>query len=168
MNDVKYVDNDVKYVDLERVDPKVLSDILNEERVRKHLVKHELFNAISIKEWIQNKIDIDNVKGCRVRAVLYRSRLAGWCGIQKENNEYEIAIVLGKSYWGIGKQIFRDVLLWTREFDHEYILIHFHHTRPEYKYLKRISSKVFETKMLNDQFTTYQIGLDDALIQKIA
>ena len=148
-----------KYVLLEELKPEDLVALLNKHRVREHLIDHEFFNSISIKSWIKEKIEADSTDGCRVRGIASGKSVAGWCGIQIENGRYEIAIVLDEKYWGIGKRIFRDVMNWAKELGHKEVFIHFLHTRPEYRFLRKISKKVFETEMLGSKFTTYQLSV---------
>jgi len=55
--------------------------------------------------------------------------------------------------------VFKDIMLWAKDLGHKEIFIHFLHTRPEYKFLKKIATKVYETNMLGDKFTTYQLAV---------
>jgi len=148
-----------KYVQLEQLNPDDLISMLNKQRVREHLIDHELFNSNSINSWINDKSEINSTKGCRVRGIVTGISVAGWCGIQLEDGKYEIAIVLDEQYWGIGKRVFNDIMNWAKELGHEEVFIHFLHTRPEYKFLRKISKKVFETEMFGRKFTTYQLSV---------
>ena len=85
--------------------------------------------------------------------------LAGWCGIQKDNEKFELAIVISKSYWGTGPFIFKDLLSWAKEFGHQEVLIHLLETRREYRFLKRISTITHETKIFGKKFITYHIAV---------
>lgn len=71
----------------------------------------------------------------------------------------QIAIVLDDKFWGLGKKVFNDTLRWAKELGHNEVFIHFLHTRPEYKFLRKISNNVFETEMFGNKFTTYQISI---------
>lgn len=150
---------EIKYVKLEELDPDDLRTLLNKHRIREHLIEHELFDANSIKSWIQEKQEVDCTEGCRVRGIISNTSIAGWCGVQFEDGKYEIAIVLDDTFWGIGKKVFNDTLSWAKELGHEEVFIHFLHTRPEYKFLRKISKNVFKTEMLGNKFTTYQISV---------
>jgi hypothetical protein len=102
---------------------------------------------------------VDCTDGCRVRGIVSNNSIAGWCGIQFEDGKYEIAIVLDDKFWGIGKKVFNDTLSWAKELGHNEVFIHFLHTRPEYKFLRKISKNVFETEIFGNKFTTYQISV---------
>ena len=150
---------EIKYVKLEELNPEDLRALLNKHRIREHLIEHKLFDSNTIKSWIQEKCEVDCTDGCRVRGIVSNNSIAGWCGIQFEDDKYEIAIVLDDKFWGIGKKVFNDTLSWAKELGHNEVFIHFLHTRPEYKFLRKISKNVFETEIFGNKFTTYQIPL---------
>lgn len=145
------------YVSLDKVNPDDFITLLNKQRVREHLVEHNLFDSNTIKTWIKEKIAVDGTRGCKVRGIISDNTLAGWCGIQFENGKYEIAIVLDSKHWGIGKKVFNDTMCWAKELGHDEIFIHLLHTRPEYKFLRRIAKNVFISEQLGQKFTTYHL-----------
>jgi len=100
---------------------------------------------------------MDATPGCRIRAVVVDNQCAGWCGIQEDNGDYEIAVVLDDSHWGLGRTIFRDLMAWAKELGHQTVSIHFLHTRPEYKFLQKIALNVRESQILGNKFTTYTL-----------
>lgn len=150
---------DLKYVQLDEINLEELRALLNRQRVREHLIEHQLFDSNTITTWVNDKCEVDRADGCRVRAIISNEVVAGWCGIQLEEGKYEIAIVLDDKFWGIGRQVFSDILIWAKELGHNEVYIHFLHTRPVYKFLRKISKSVFETEMLGNKFTTYQISV---------
>jgi hypothetical protein len=150
----------IKYVKLSEVSPHDFISLLNNQRIREHLIDHELFDIDIVKKWIQEKIKVDSTFGCNVRAIIFNNQLAGWCGIQLEDEKYEIAIVLDNKSWGLGKEVFNEIMRWAKEFKHDEIFIHFLHTRPEYKFLKRLSKNVFKSEILGNKFTTYQLAVN--------
>lgn len=149
----------IQYINLEELNPEDLRLLLNKPRVRAHLIEHKLFDSITIKLWLQEKIETDCTVGCRVRGIIVNDAIAGWCGVQFENERYEIAIVLDDKFWGIGKEVFIETMSWAKELGHHEVFIHFLHTRPAYKFLRKISKDVFETDMFGRKFTTYQISV---------
>jgi len=149
----------INYIKLEDIDAEELITLLNKAKIREHLIGHDLFDLKSISLWIQEKSKMNSIDGCRVRGVVVNNSIAGWCGIQIEEGKYEVAIVLDDKFWGLGKRVFNDILLWAKQFGHSEVFIHFLHTRPEYKFLRKISKNVFETEMLGNKFKTYQIPI---------
>lgn len=86
--------------------------------------------------------------------------LAGWCGIQPDDNGFEIAIGIAKDFWGFGISIFQEMMLWAKEMGHKEIVLHLLETRPEYKFLKRKATKVQKTELFGRNFTTYFISVE--------
>ena len=151
--------SDIKYIKLDEIDPEDLVVMLNKSRIREHLIEHEMFDSSSVLSWLEEKNRVDSTDGCKVRGILSNNVPAGWCGIQLEEGKYEMAIVLDDVYWGIGKRIFSDIMDWVKQLGHDEIYIHFLHTRPEYKFLRRISTNVFKTEMHGNKFTTYRLSV---------
>ena len=156
---------EINYIPFSEIVPKDFARMLNNHKIRAHLVEHALFNEESLAAWMREKIAVDATKGCRVRGILVNVQLAGWCGIQLEqetsNNEemYEVAIVLDQKYWGIGKQVFQEMMRWAKDLGHNEIFIHFLETRREYLFLKKIAKQVFESERLGRRFTTYRLSV---------
>ncbi|OMH29447.1 GNAT family N-acetyltransferase [Motiliproteus sp. MSK22-1] len=150
----------LEYVKLSEIEPIEFLPLLNKQTTRDHLIDHELFDSNKVKEWIQAKINVDASPGCRVRAIRVDKQLAGWCGIQLEDGKYEIAVVIEDRYWGLGKTVFPDILTWAKELGHTTVFIHLLHTRPEYKFLRKMSKRVYESELLGTKFTTYELKVE--------
>lgn len=150
----------IQFVNFNQVDPQDLLPVVNEQALRKHLVDHAYFDSVSVKEWMDEKIQTDSMPGCRVRAVVIDEVLAGWCGIQPDDNGYEIAIVISKGFWGAGISVFNSMMRWAKELGHKEIIFHLLETRREYNALKRKASKVQKTELLGRSFRTYFISVD--------
>ena len=154
--------NTIEYVKFEEVDPAEFIPLLNKEKLREHLIVHELFDVKLVKSWIASTIEVDASSGCKVRAVLVDENLAGWCGIQLEDGKYEVAIVIDEGYWGVGVKIFQEIMVWAKYFNHKTVYIHFLHTRPEYKFLRKIAKNVYQSELLGSKFTTYELEVESA------
>ncbi|MBL1276779.1 MAG: hypothetical protein COB30_011890 [Ectothiorhodospiraceae bacterium] len=149
----------IKYVKFDDIDPEGFIPVLNEEDIRGHLISHHLFDSQNIKEWVKEKIVCDAMPGCRIRGVYADDTLVGWCGIQQDDEHFEIAVVISKSVWGIGVSIFEALMCWSKELGHKEVVIHLLETRPVYKFLKRKAIKTHSTKMLGRNFVTYHISV---------
>ena len=147
----------LEYVKFDQIDPAELLPILNKQKVRQHLMEHTLFDEEMLQEWLASKGAMDASSGCKLRVIKLEEQLAGWCGIQIEDGQYELAIVLDDEYWGLGKQIFKDMMSWAKTLGHETLFIHFLHTRPEYRFLRKISRRVFENELYGHRFITYEL-----------
>jgi len=151
----------ISYVNLSVINPDALSSLLNRQKIRQHLIDHAQFNESTVRAWVNQKLEVDTTQGCRVRAININNCLAGWCGIQLEDSKYEIAIVLDQAYWGNGLTVFRETMSWAKDLGHETIVIHFLHTRPEYKFLRKIAKNVYKSKLLGSEFTTYELLVNE-------
>ncbi|PIQ25934.1 GNAT family N-acetyltransferase [bacterium (Candidatus Blackallbacteria) CG17_big_fil_post_rev_8_21_14_2_50_48_46] len=149
----------IEYLRFDKIDPNEFVPLLNKKSTREHLIAHEKFDTESVAQWMKAKIEVDQIEGCRVRALSVNGVLAGWCAIQSVDTQYEIAIVLDEHYWGIGKKVFGELMQWAQEFGHDKIYIHLLHTRPEYKFLRKMSTNVYESMILGSKFTTYELNL---------
>jgi len=152
--------NDIVYIKLNEANPKEFVPLLNANKIREHLIEHKLFDENTVKDWLKSKIKIDSSQGCKVRAIVIDKQLAGWCGIQLENSKYEIALVIDENFWGLGKKIFLDIMHWAKELGHKTVYIHFLHTRPQYKFLHKISLNVYKSELLGSKFTTYELAVE--------
>ena len=150
----------IEYVKLSEVNPAEFVPLLNKQKIRKHLINHPLFDEQTAKAWLETKVEVDSYQGCKVRAIFVDKQLAGWCGIQLEDEKYEIAIVIDDDYWGLGIKIFHEIMSWAKELGHRTVFIHFLHTRPEYKFLRKISKNVYESELLGSKFTTYELAVE--------
>ena len=150
---------DVQFKLLSNVDLNALLIILNKTKIRTHLVEHDHFDMHSLSEWVDEKVRIDQLPGCCIRAVIVEQNLAGWCGIQPDKEGYELAIVLDDQYWGAGLQIFKNLMQWAKEYGHTSVLIHLLETRKKYKFLESIATKIKCTPMLGNNFITYELAV---------
>ena len=102
----------------------------------------------------------DQTPGCRLREIQCGGRLAGWCGIQFESGDFEIALVLAPAYWGRGQEVVSELKKWARELGHRQLLAHFPHSRPQTKALSRLFGQpIGESKIKEHVFVTYRIEI---------
>lgn len=149
----------ILYLPFDEVDFLSLIPVLNEHAVRNHLVAHPPFDEANIVEWIESKLACDRQPGCRVRVIMKDGVPVGWCGIQQDGSDFELAIVISQQSWGIGPSVFRMLRGWAREFGHAEVVIHLLETRPEYRFLTRMASRITQSQLLGRTFTSYRIPI---------
>ena len=149
--------SEIEFLCFDQVNPEDFRAIVNEDSLRTHLIDHPYFDAASLLEWMEDKIEVDAVEGCRIRAVYIDGGLAGWCGIQPDDNGFELAVVISQKFWGSGIRIFKVLMCWANELGHKEILFHLLESRPEYKALNIMATKVHKTEQFGRYFTTYHI-----------
>ncbi|WP_370979500.1 N-acetyltransferase [Agaribacterium sp. ZY112] len=151
--------NNIEFLPFSQVVPKDLLSVVNEDSLRTHLIDHAYFDERSLLAWMADKINTDASTGCRIRAVYIGGSLAGWCGIQPDTKGFELAIVISQRFWGFGIRIFKTLMLWAKELGHQEVLFHLLETRPEYKALNKLATKVDKTELAGRSFTTYYIAV---------
>ncbi|MEX2964432.1 N-acetyltransferase [Microbulbifer sp. TYP-18] len=149
----------LNYLRFTEINPDEFLPILNSEKIRKHLIEHDLFTIDTLKVWMEAKLEVDGQSGCRVRAIVFEGLLVGWCGIQLEGGKYELAIIIDDQFWGLGKQVFRDLMLWAREFGHKEVSMNLLNTRRDYRFLNKISKRVRDAELYGQQFTEYLLEI---------
>ena len=149
----------IEYIKLSKVNPNDFIPLLNNRKIREHLIDHEPFDTVSVRGWINAKIKVDSTYGCKVRAINFNNQLVGWCGIQYEDEKYDLAIVIDNKSWGLGKIVFNDIMRWAKSLGHKEIFIHLLHTRPEYNFLRKRSINMYKSEVLGSKFTTYQLAV---------
>ncbi len=73
--------SEIEFLSFNQVNPEDLMAVVNEDSLRTHLIDHPYFDAISLQAWMEDKIKVDTIQGCRIRGVYINKVLAGWCGI---------------------------------------------------------------------------------------
>jgi hypothetical protein len=147
----------IEYTSLREIDRMELLKVLNKKKIREHLVSHDEFDEASLEKWIIEKTKVDSCKGCVVKGVKVDAYVAGWCGIQFENGTFELAIILDEEYWGIGISVFKDTMKWAYELGHSQIVLHLFNTRPEYKFLRKMASRIYESTMFGQKYISYEL-----------
>ena len=51
-------------------------------------------------------------------------------------------------------------MIWCHELQHHTVYIHLLHTRPSYRFLEMLAQRTFETNMMGDKFTTYELNVE--------
>ena len=156
----------IRYYPLSEADPEQLLTILNDIRTRTHLISHPEFTPQRLASWVADKQEENQQPGCRVCAVDINGELAGWCGIQRSEDDYELAIVIGQTGWGAGPRIFRDMMGWAFELGHSEVIIHLLDSRRDYRFIRRLAREVYETELLGRHFTTYRLSVDSPAISQ--
>lgn len=129
--------------------------LLNNEKVRKHLMPHPYFDETLLKQWLSEKIIEDGKPGCRVRAVMVGEQLAGWCGIQESEGGYELAVVVAPKFNGLGLRVYAELMTWAQNLGHKQVIIYFLHTRRLYRFLQKRALSVANCELYGQQFTRY-------------
>jgi GNAT superfamily N-acetyltransferase len=135
--------------------------LLNDPRVRRHLIPHPLFTPESLEAWLRAKTELESDPLCRVRAVYVDAALAGWCGIQREGDVYDLGMILAVRRWGLGRQVFHALLAWGRALGHRELYALLPAGRPQRRALTRwLGQPVLRRTIQGIPFEGYRIALD--------
>jgi len=149
----------IEYVKFSEINPENFLPLLNKLKIRQHLIPHAVFDIDTTAAWMESKIAVNANHGCKVRAINVDDQLIGWCGIQLEDGKYEIAIVIDDSSWGLGIKIFHDIMNWANALGHNEVYLHFLDTRPKYKFLQKLSKRVYTSELFGSKFNTYELAV---------
>jgi GNAT superfamily N-acetyltransferase len=152
----------IEYLDLPDLKSEELLHIFKKSKVREHLVAHKEFDETSLGTWIEEKIKVNAESGCRVKGIEMDGNVAGWCGIQQDGDRYELAVVLDTQFWGIGVAVFKELMGWAAELGHEKVVLHLFNTRREYRFLKKLASRVYKSKIFGESYTSYELVVPSA------
>jgi RimJ/RimL family protein N-acetyltransferase len=138
--------------------------ILNDPRVRAHLIPHRLFDESTARAWLAGKQAIDDSPGGFVRAVIVDGEAAGYAGLQPDDADsagrYEIAIVLYPGAWGAGAAVYRALLREAARLGHRELTIALLETRRAMRALPRLGWRAAgEGTWAGQRFRRYVIGL---------
>ncbi|MEV0566442.1 GNAT family N-acetyltransferase [Dactylosporangium sp. NPDC050588] len=96
---------------LTEVDPADLIDLMNDPRVRRHMpLAVGRFGPEDCTAWVAAKEAMWHDHGYGPWALLVDGAFAGWGGLQPEDGEADLALVLRPAYWGHGRAIAERIL----------------------------------------------------------
>jgi len=74
------------------------------------LAKDSLFDEKQCLDWVKGKEKQWQEHGYGPWAFLVDNKFAGWGGLQYEDGDADLALVLHPKYWGLGKKIFNEII----------------------------------------------------------
>ncbi len=96
---------------LTEVEKSDITDLMNNELVRKHMpLLTDEFTEEDCEKFVATKEKHWSDFGFGLWAFMVDNQFAGWGGIQYENSEADLALVLHPKYWGFGKAIYREII----------------------------------------------------------
>ena len=150
----------IEFVRLPEVDKTSIIELMNNVLVRKQMpLLTDTFNEDSCDQFVAAKEDLWNTHGYGPWAFMVDGQFAGWGGLQPENGEADLALVLHPKYWGIGKTIYKKII--SRAFDEmklESVIVLFPPTRTKIRGLFSLGFKEDgKLRIENTQFVRYRI-----------
>ena len=101
----------IELVQLKSIDPQEIIELMNNPLVRRQmpLLQGE-FGMDEYRAFINAKAKLWEEHGFGPQAFLVNGQFAGWGGLQPEDGEADLALVLHPNYWGLGKRIYKIII----------------------------------------------------------
>jgi len=102
---------EIEFKRLGEVDKSSLMELMNDPMVRRQMPLFTgAFDNDACERFIETKEKIWEEHGFGPWAFVAGGEFAGWGGLQPENGEADLALVLHPRYWGIGKVIYKRII----------------------------------------------------------
>ncbi|HNP19610.1 MAG TPA: GNAT family protein [Fulvivirga sp.] len=151
---------DIGFKRLTQVSKSSIIELMNNPLVRRQMpLLIGDFNENDYNSFIAAKEKLWNKYGYGPWAFIVNGHFAGWGGLQKENGEADLAIVLHPNYWGIGKIIYDKIMKMAfNDMKLKSVTVLFPPTRTRIKGLIRLGFKEAGELMVgNNRFIRYRI-----------
>ena len=118
-------------------------DLMNNQLVRRQMpLLRDHFGETDCDQFIAAKEQLWAEHGYGPWAFVINDRFAGWGGVQPEDGEADLALVLHPDYWGMGQLIYKEII--SRAFGEmglDSVIVLFPPTRTRVKGLLRLGFK---------------------------
>lgn len=102
---------DIEFKRLTEVDNIEIIDLMNNELVRKQMPLFTGdFTERICKEFIVSKEQLWSEYGYGPWAFVVNDEFVGWGGLQPENGDADLALVLHPNHWGLGKYLYTEII----------------------------------------------------------
>ena len=117
------------------------------------------FDDAACKEWIADKERMWQEHGYGPWAFIVDGKFAGWGGLQPEEGDADLALVLHPDYWGHGKVIYEEIIRQAfEEMGLESVTILFPPTRTRVKGILRLGFQPDgEVESAGERFIRYRL-----------
>ncbi|MGD1938111.1 MAG: GNAT family N-acetyltransferase [Cyanophyceae cyanobacterium] len=101
---------------LTKVPPAAIIDLMNDSAVRRHLpLAQDEFGTVECDRFVAIKERMWEEKGFGPWAFMLDGEFIGWGGLQPEDNDVDVGLVLRRKYWGAGPILYRRILTYAFE-----------------------------------------------------
>jgi len=154
----------VEFKKLGDIEKSKIVDLMNNALVRKQMpLLRGDFNEIDCDKFITSKEQMWEKHGYGPWAFIVNNEFAGWGGIQPDNGEADLALVLHPTYWGMGKALYKEII--NRAFNElglNSVQVLFPPSRTRIKGLLRLGfKKEIELEIGNERFIRYRLRKTD-------
>ncbi len=150
----------IEFKNLGEIEKSNIIDLMNNSLVRRQmpLLKGD-FSEIDCDKFVASKEQMWEKHGYGPWAFVINNQFAGWGGIQPDNGEADLALVLHPDYWGMGKVLYKEII--SRAFSElglNSVQVLFPPSRTRIKGLLRLGfKKDKELEIGNERFIRYRL-----------
>jgi len=150
----------LELVSMNKVDTAEYLALNNNPLVRRQMpLTDDYFGERECQEWVTGKEKQWDEYGYGPWAFIIDGKFAGWGGLQYENGDADLGLVLHPDYWGMGKTIYDEII--KRAFEEmklESVTILLPPTRVRIKGILRLGFQVDgEVEIGGEQFIRYRL-----------
>lgn len=111
LNSWSHIHMDIQLRKLNEVEYKDLMDLMNNPLVRRQMpLFDKVFTQEDCSRFITAKEGLWLAHGYGPWAFIVDNKFAGWGGLQPEQGEPDLALMLHPDYWGIGKKLYQIII----------------------------------------------------------
>jgi RimJ/RimL family protein N-acetyltransferase len=158
----------IEFIRLTKVNKHEIINLMNNPLVRRQMpLLSYNFDENICDQFIEAKEKIWNEYGYGPCGFIVKNQFAGWGGLQPENGDVDLAMVLHPDYWGLGKIIYSQIIYKAfNEMKLTSITVLFPPSRTRIKGLLKLGfEKEAEVMIGNQQFIRYRI--ENPLVKKL-
>lgn len=155
---------EIEFKRLEEVNKTELKELMNHPLVRRQLpLAKKRFDDRAYQEFIQIKNSLWKKHGYGPWAFFIDQKFAGWGGLQYEQGDPDLALILHPKYWGMGKRIYKKIIRRAfNEMGFESITALLPISRKHDKALLQLHFKPDgQTILENEQFIRFRLNMKD-------
>ncbi len=154
----------IEFKRLSEVKQSDIIELMNDQLVRRQMPLLEgVFSQEDCNKFIAAKDLLWKKHGFGPWAITVNDQFAGWGGLQPEDGEADLALVLNPTYWGIGKVLFEEII--NRAFGEmglTSVIVLFPPSRTRIKGLLRLGFKKDKEVIVGDQrFIRFRLNKPD-------
>jgi ribosomal-protein-alanine N-acetyltransferase len=152
----------IEFKRLSDINPSGIIELNNHPLVRKHMpLAKSTFDEAACKEFLETKDKLWREHGYGPWAFVVDGKFIGWGGLQYEEGDADLALVLHPAHWGMGKAIY-DLII-ERAFGamgFESITALFPPSRTRLKVMQRLGFKPDgELKIEDERFIRFRLNV---------
>jgi len=101
----------IEFKQLREIEKEAIIELLNHPLVRRHMpLSKDNFDEEDYESFIVGKENLWTKYGYGPWAFVSDGKFIGWGGLQYEEGDADLAIVLHPDYWGMGKAIYEEII----------------------------------------------------------